>query len=286
MSFVSYWDAEETDASPPWRLAQSIKVTHENDVTQKPLQEHTLKKQKVAETIPPASHQHIVPQGEHWDRWEGETSQSGWGKETYANSHQKGLQEQKGWHDNEVESGQWSSWWETNGSGQWSSWWETNDWCHNGGEQWESEWNNSWDDEWKNYQESEWPTTSYHDGSSQWTSPHPKHSESQGPPESDKSCQDWSFQDGHMSWGEMKQKSATHAPSDWKEMDIPPWFKSGWANKMVLLTSLYQMGRFNYFKKLIHQYSEHEMLRQKVLELKSSIQKYGDKGPRMLGHLD
>ena len=92
-----------------------------------------------------------------------------------------------------------------------------------------------------------------------------------------------------QSWGTQKdlQEEAPWPDPKTADGENPlPWCKTGWQNKACLLISLWQMGRMKYFKKLIKQYSEHQAMVARVRELKSSIQKYGDDGPKKLGYLD
>lgn len=60
--------------------------------------------------------------------------------------------------------------------------------------------------------------------------------------------------------------------------------KSGWMNRAALLLALYKANRMKYFEQVVEQFCKEPEVRLNFLKLRSSINKYGDYGPYMLGY--
>ena len=60
--------------------------------------------------------------------------------------------------------------------------------------------------------------------------------------------------------------------------------KTGWQNRCAMIIALCQMERFAELDRVITLFSQHENMWRQLLYLKSAIQRFGDKGPRVLGY--
>ena len=60
--------------------------------------------------------------------------------------------------------------------------------------------------------------------------------------------------------------------------------KTGWQNRCALMIALCQMERFEELERVINLFSQHENIWRQLLYLKCAIQRFGDRGPRMLGY--
>ena len=71
-------------------------------------------------------------------------------------------------------------------------------------------------------------------------------------------------------------------PNLWSYADRT--LKTGWQNRCALMIALCQMERFEEMERVINLFSQHENIWRQLLYLKSAIQRFGDRGPRMLGY--
>jgi len=60
--------------------------------------------------------------------------------------------------------------------------------------------------------------------------------------------------------------------------------KTEWQNRTALLIALAQMERYNELDRLLTKFGEHQNIQQQLVFLRSAIQRYGDRGPKMLGY--
>lgn len=60
--------------------------------------------------------------------------------------------------------------------------------------------------------------------------------------------------------------------------------KTGWQNRCAMIIALCQMERFAELDRVITLFSQHENVWRQLLYLKSAIQRFGDKGLRVLGY--
>ena len=60
--------------------------------------------------------------------------------------------------------------------------------------------------------------------------------------------------------------------------------KSGWMNKAILMVALHKQNRVQYLAQVVEQFAKEPGVRFHILKLRSSIQKFGDYGPYMLGY--
>ena len=198
--------------------------------------------------------------------------------QTQANDFQSGVHqhgdEQATPHDQDY----WSSSWDYGNGYIHDSYQEPWDWSYKDSQ---DDWSNDW---------------SYNDSRDEWQycEPHNESSQDWSP---NQSWEDWSWEgwSNNETWEEAQGWEDWHDTQGWTYTTYNShgndhrqlgWAKTGWMNKCCMLLATYEMNRVHYFDKLVKQYGGHHAMKNRLMELKSSIQKFGDKGPWKLGYLD